>query len=74
LDPASLFSLIASVGTLTGLWLNGHRSLWAPIIGMWNFIPWMAFTYATGAWPLVFMNVVILCLHFRTFILWRNLR
>ncbi len=58
--------------TLLGLWLTGHKSIWAPILGIANLIPWMVFAVSVHGWLLIPMNLVIAWLHYRNYRLWRT--
>lgn len=64
--------LAATAGTVTSLWLAGRKSLWGPVVGIANFLPWTTFAVATESYVLIALNLVIAALHVRCLVLWRR--
>lgn len=58
--------------TVLGLWFNGRKVLLGPSFGIAGFIPWAILSIQLEQPALLVLNIVLLVLQVRNFILWRN--
>lgn len=58
--------------SLVGMWLYGRKSLWGPLIGILDTVPWVLIAWLTHTYYVLAFDVALAALSLRTLILWRR--
>lgn len=64
--------LAASALTIASTWAYGNKNLAGPVIGIASQVPWWSIMVLDNLWGLAPVNVMMLVLHIRNFIKWKN--
>lgn len=66
--------LTASLLTIGSTLAYGNKHLAGPLLGLVSQIPWWTIMFVDGLWGFLPVNVVMLWMHTRNFLKWRNER
>jgi hypothetical protein len=70
LDLALWLQLGASLTTIAATWFTGNKSLRGPQLALVSQIFWWSLMITSGLWGLLPLNIVMLCMHVRTYNKW----
>lgn len=62
--------VVAYGGSLLSIWLAGRKSIYAPLVSIWGFIPWSILAWIADVPLMIAFNAVVTGLYTRNLILW----
>lgn len=64
--------LTAYTMSLLSVYLYSRKTVWGPIVGALDIIPWTAIALYSGVTSMAWFNLIFLVLHVRAAIKWRR--
>ncbi|UGA46822.1 hypothetical protein HU230_0012565 [Bradyrhizobium quebecense] len=72
ITTAFVLQSLASLTTITGMWLYGSKSLWGPRVGLIGQVFWWSIMFQSGLWGLLPVNIAMFVIHGRAYLKWRK--